>query len=102
MATKRSNLSHHILPTSSTMVGVCMTVISIIKLVGTRTFPYVDHMLAVDSLIFLLSAAFSYYSIRHENELSLSSAVETIADISFMIGLAIMTLVVFTLVYKIT
>ena len=102
MATTRSNLSHHILPTSSTMVGVCMTVISIIKLVGTRTFPYIDHMLAIDSLFFLLSAVFSYYSIRHENEQSLSTTVENIADIAFMVGLAIMTMVVFTLVYRIT
>ena len=102
MATARSNLSHHILPTSATMVGVCMTVISIIKLIGTRTFPYIDHMLAIDSLLFLLGAAFSYYSIRHENEHRLSATIENIADIVFMSGLAIMTMVVFTLVYRIT
>jgi hypothetical protein len=102
METSRSNLSHHILPTSATMVGVCMTVISIIKLVGTRAFPYIDHLLAIASLLFLLSAAFSYYAIRHENEFRLSASVENIADIVFMSGLAIMTIVVFTLVYKIT
>jgi len=30
----RDSISNHILPTASTMVGVCMTVISIIKLTG--------------------------------------------------------------------
>ena len=79
-----------------------MTVISIIKVVGTRTFPYIDHMLAVDSLLFLVGAAFSYYAIRHENEHRLSAAVENIADVAFISGLAIMTMVVFTLVYRMT
>ncbi len=102
MSATRPNLSHHILPAASTMVGVCMTVISIIKLVGTRSFPYIDHMLAIASLLFLLSSAFSYYSIRHENEYRLSATVENVADLAFMTGLAIMTIVVFTLVYKIT
>ena len=79
-----------------------MTVISIIKLMGTRTFPsYIDAMLAGDSLLFLLSAIFSYYSIRHENESRLSTRVENIADIAFMSGLAIMTMVGFSLVYRI-
>jgi len=79
-----------------------MTVISIIKLLGTRTSPYIDHALAIDSLLFLLSAAFSYYSIRHENEHRLSATVENIADIAFMSGLAIMTMVEFALIYRIT
>ena len=102
MTRMRSNLSHHILPASATMVGVCMTVISIINLMGTRTFPsYIDAMLAIDSLLFLLGAIFSYYSIRHENESRLSTTVENIADIAFMSGLAIMTMVGFSLAYRI-
>ena len=80
-----------------------MTVISIIKLMGTRTFPrYVDAMLAIDSLLFLLGAIFSYYSIRHENEFRLSATVENIADLAFMSGLAVMTMVGFSLAYRIS
>ena len=32
-----NDLSHHILPNSATMVGVCIMVISIVKSYGSRT-----------------------------------------------------------------
>ena len=43
----KTNLSAHILPTSATMVGVCMTVISIVKLIGPKmALGRVDQLLA--------------------------------------------------------
>ncbi|OHX11024.1 hypothetical protein BI343_05440 [Chromobacterium amazonense] len=78
------NLAHHILPTSATMLGVCMTVIPIIKLmkvghVGT----IIDELLADDSVIFLISALLSYLSIRRPNW----GRLERHADIAFVFGL---------------
>ncbi|PRP72647.1 hypothetical protein BUE93_01040 [Chromobacterium amazonense] len=78
------NLAHHILPTSATMLGVCMTVIPIIKLmkvghVGT----IIDELLADDSVIFLISALLSYLSIRRPSW----GRLERHADIAFVFGL---------------
>lgn len=82
------NLSGHILPNSATMAGVCVTVISIIK--GMHIgYPglVVDKILALDSIIFLGSAACSYFAMRFEE---LSLRLENLADSSFMFGLLLM------------
>lgn len=83
-----SNLSNHILTNSATMAGVCMTVISIIK--GMHIgYPglIIDKILALDSMIFLASAASSYFAMRIEH---LSARLENLADGTFMFGLLLM------------
>ena len=60
-----NGLSTHILPTSATMVGVCMTVVSIVKLVHPMGVGHlIDRMLALDSIAFLASAILSFISMR--------------------------------------
>jgi len=98
----KSNLSQHILPNSSMMIGVCMTVISIIKLIGLHNGQHrIAELLAINSLIFMASAVLSYFSMRNESMHRSSVAMEKIADIAFMIGLAIMTTAGFLLAYEI-
>lgn len=47
------SLSHHILPSSATMVGVCITAVSIVKLIRLSGIgSLVNHLLAFNSLIF--------------------------------------------------
>ena len=60
MASSAGGLSAHILPTSATMIGVCMTVMSIGHL-GPRDDLrlLIDRMLAIDALVFLASAVLS-------------------------------------------
>lgn len=82
------SLSSHILPNSATMAGVCVTVISIIK--GMHIgYPglLIDKILAFDSLIFLGSAACSYFSMRVRRG---SAQLENLADGAFMVGLLLM------------
>lgn len=85
------NLSGHILPTSATMVGVCMTVISIIKLLesGTKIGVITDQLLAINTVLFLLSALFSYLSIRSAAR---SEQFEKAADLLFLMGLFIVAI----------
>ncbi len=91
-------LSSHILPTSATMVGVCMTVLSIAKLLEARTrHGIVDEMMAFDSLIFLISAIVSYLSIRTRRQ---TERLEMIADLAFMAGLMLMVASAFVLAYE--
>jgi hypothetical protein len=84
-----SAISAHVLPTSATMVGVCMTVIGIVKVVeGGQRETHIDEALAINSLFFLLSAVFSYLSIRTPKN---TARLESLADIMFMIGLGLMS-----------
>lgn len=100
----RANLSEHILPNSSMMIGVCMTVISIIKVIGVSGQRHaIAEILAVDTLVFMISATFSYIAMRYEpsSRAATSVTLEKIADVAFMVGLAITTLVGFLLAYEI-
>jgi hypothetical protein len=82
------SLAGHILPVSATMVGVCMTVITVVQIIPKNTISsWVDGLLAVDNLLFLASAAFSYYSIRHPG---LVDRFERRADAMFMLALLLM------------
>lgn len=93
------NISNHILPNSATLVGVCMTVISIIK--GMHVGyggQIIDKMLAVDSIIFMGSAFCSYLSMRLP---AFSLRLENFADSAFMFGLFIMAVGTVGLAYEI-
>lgn len=93
-----SSLSSHILPTSATMVGVCMTVISIVKLSHAGAAGVlIDKILAFNSVLFLLSAVFSYLSLRTRND---PRRLENLADNTFMIGLTFMAAASFVLAFE--
>jgi hypothetical protein len=86
-----NDLSHHILPNSATMVGVCITVISIVKVMNPGLINYlIDKALAVDSVLFMISALFSFSSIRSEQS---TVRLERWAEVLFLIGLVSMTLI---------
>jgi hypothetical protein len=85
-----NDLSHHILPNSATMVGVCIMVISIVKgMVPSLTSYLIDKALAIDSLLFMISALLSFSSIRSDQY---SVFWERWAEIIFLIGLVSMTM----------
>jgi hypothetical protein len=80
----RSDLSQHILPTSAQLVGVCLTVISLIKVLHIgQVASLLDKFLAIDALLFTISTTLSYVSMRGNG----SSNLEKRADQFFMLGL---------------
>ena len=56
----------HIFTVSSAMVGVCLTVIGLIRVVITfgRADTLADDFLATDALLFLISCLLSYWALR--------------------------------------
>jgi len=87
----RIGLSEHILPTAATMVGVCMTVLSIGRLSRSgRLGFFVDKLLAFDSVVFLASAALSFVAIRIATN---TDSVETWAEKLFLLGLSLCAVV---------
>lgn len=86
-----NDISHHILPNSATMVGVCIMVISIVKSMPSDMVSYlIDKALAIDSVLFLISALFSFLSIRLECS---TLRLERWAEVIFILGLVSMTMI---------
>ena len=82
-------LSKHILPSSGTMIGVCATLIGLVKLAEAHIGPSrVDEYAALASLLFLASAIASYISMRHLDRTRLSARCEIVADQCFLAGLS--------------
>ena len=78
----------HILPTSATMIGACLTVITFFQLGKMEGDTFADEILAIATLVFIASAFASYMSLRAN-----SKKLELVADRLFLIGLCIMVLV---------
>ncbi|WP_299717947.1 hypothetical protein [Tardiphaga sp.] len=95
-------LSKHILPSSGTMIGVCVTLIGLVKILEARIGPSrVDEYAAVVSTLFLVSAIASYISMRHPERHSLSTRCEIIADQFFLGGLIAMTAITLFFAYEV-
>jgi hypothetical protein len=85
----RSSLSQHILPSSATMVGVCVTALSILKLVRPTGLGFwANHLLALSSLVFLTSGMLSYAAMRAAQ----NAKLERYADVAFIAGLLLLSL----------
>lgn len=81
-------LSHHILPTAATMVGICPTLISLVKLIEANgVMRQADEVLGVITVVFVISALMSYSSIRGRIEQRYGMWLERVADLLFIIGL---------------
>ena len=91
--TPEEGISIHIFSTSATMVGVCLTVIGIFRLlfqlqpVGTIG----DDLLAMDAMLFLISCVLSYLGLRTRRPRR-RQITERAADIVFLAALSVMTL----------
>ncbi len=93
-------LATHILPTSATMIGVCMTVLSIGHLGPAGELRLVvDKLLAIDAVVFLISALLSFMSMRVGRH---AQRNEARADLVFIGGLVLLALVAVTLAFYIT
>ena len=90
------------MPTSGTRVGVCSTLIGLVKIIEARIGPSrVDEYAALAALLFLASALASYVSIRHPSRERLSRKCETVADVLFLIGLVSISIVSLFFAYEV-
>jgi hypothetical protein len=106
-STERTHLEEdicvHIFTVSAAMVGVCLTVIGIIRIVITirNADTLADDLLALDAMLFLVSCLCSYFALRTRNTHRMHN-VERIADIVFMIALVVMVIVCVMITYAIS
>ena len=94
------DISIHIFSTSATMVGVCLTVIGLFKVIfqlkAVSTLG--DDLLSVDALLFLLACALSYWSLRTRSKRRRHVA-ERVADVTFLAALSLMTVICALIAY---
>lgn len=79
------------------MIGVCLTAlyISLLSPMGAQRM-VMDKLLAVDTLVFLLSATLSFMSMRARSR---GAAHESYAEAIFIAGLGLLSLVALTLAF---
>jgi hypothetical protein len=99
---KGENLASHILPVSGTMIGVCTTLIGLVKLAEAKYgSSHVDEYAALAAVTFLASALTSYLSIRYADRTELSFHIERVADAIFLCGLIGITIVATLFAYEV-
>jgi hypothetical protein len=97
------DLCIHIFTVSAAMVGVCLTVIGIIRIVISirKTDTLADDLLALDAVLFLASCLSSYLALRTRNTRRLHG-LERFADVTFIVALVAMVLVCAFITYAIS
>jgi hypothetical protein len=93
----------HIFTVSSAMVGVCLTVIGLIRVVITlgRGDTLADDFLAGDALLFLISCLLSYWALRSRS-LHRMHRLEKIADGIFILAMIGMVIICALIAYSIS
>jgi hypothetical protein len=88
------DLAGRIFTTSAQLVGACLTVIGLFRVVFDlkNINSVADNLMAVDAVIFLASCLLSYLALRSlKRERSLT--LEQAADVAFLLGLGTMVAV---------
>jgi len=86
---KSKAIASHVFSGSTTMIGVCITVIALFKVMKLSVASYADEILGIDNFIFIAAALLSYTTIRNNNKYN----TEKWADILFFTGMSIMLIV---------
>lgn len=97
------DISIHIFTVSSAMVGVCLTVIGLIRVVITlgRADTLADDLLAADALLFLISCLLSYWALRSRSVCRMHR-LEKIADGIFIFAMIGMVIICALITYTIS
>jgi hypothetical protein len=97
-----NGLASHILPVSGTMIGICVTLIGLVKVAEARLGQsHVDEYAAIAAITFLSSAMTSYLSLRHVGQQRLSYRLEQLADVIFLGGLVGITVIATLFAYEV-
>jgi len=93
----------HIFTVSSAMVGVCLTVIGLLRIVITiqKVDTVADDLVAANALVFLASTFLSYWALRTRSTKRMHR-LERLADSLFLFGLGFMAMICIFITYAMT
>lgn len=89
-------IAQHIFTGSTTMIGVCITVIALFRGLKVSMQSYADELLAIDNFIFIAAALLSYSAMRKED----NARLELWADRLFFAGMLLMLAVGVIIVFS--
>jgi len=93
----RRNIAQHILPTASNLLGLCLVLLSFIRLSRMSGETIIDEGLGIVIILFLASCIFSYASMRSQRQ---TEKYEKIADMIFLIGLSCLAIIAMVIIFK--
>ena len=98
-----ADLCIHIFTASSAMVGVCLTVVGLLRVVITlhKADTMADDLLLLDAVMFLIACGFSYWALRTRGNQRMHR-IERVADITFMLALLMMVVITGFITYTFT
>jgi hypothetical protein len=97
------DISIHIFTVSAGMVGVCLTVIGLLRVVIAlrKADTLADDLLALDAFLFLIACFSSYWALRTRSAQRMHR-VERFADVVFLLALVLMAVICAFVTYTIT
>lgn len=101
-AAATTHLNAHIFGVSAALVGVCITVIGLFRIIvrSQHVDSVADNILAIDALLFLTACFFSYLGLRAPTDQS-SRRRERVADVFFLAALTLMAVVGILIAYEV-
>lgn len=96
-----TQLGPHIFSVSAGLVGVCLTVIGLLRVIvqSGHIDTIADNLLAIDALVFLVACLFAYLALRASG--ARGRRFERIADITFLVGLTVMVVIAALIAYEV-
>jgi hypothetical protein len=94
------DISIHIFTTSATMVGVCLTVIGLLRVIlqARSVSSWVDDFLSIDATLFLSACGLAYWALR-VRRIKRRLLAERIADLIFLFALTLMATICVMITY---
>src|SRR5437763_1523845 len=100
---REQNICIHIFSVSAGMVGVCLTVIGLIRVVITlgKADTIADDLLAGDAVLFLAASLLSYAAMRSRDSRRMKQ-LERVADWTFISAMTVMVAICVFIAYAIS
>ena len=92
--------SHHILSTSSNLLGFCLVVLTSLKISKYSEVSLIDEFTGVAAMLLMASSLLSFLSIRTVKE-DLEIRYEKVADIIFLIALSLIFVTTFLIAFTV-
>ncbi len=90
-----NKIASYVFSGANTMVGVCLTVITLFRIMKTGIQTYADEILALDISLFIIASILSYAVLRKEK----NKYLEKWADLFYYAGMIIMFFVGLIIIY---
>ncbi|MFH1209143.1 MAG: hypothetical protein V1673_06295 [Candidatus Omnitrophota bacterium] len=95
-----TSISVDVFSVSAAMVGVCLTVIQLIKMNGEQmSNTIVDEILALDSVVFMMACILSFLALKSKRHSRLKKIMENIGDGCFLLAISTMVVAITLVVY---